>query len=342
MRMLPLRRYGAATAFLMPATTRGGFWHTWRTCFIPQGGAALSRFSATLDVLCVGYACHDIVASVDVFPRIDTKAEVRGILEQGGGPAATAAVTIARLGGKAALLSAVGDDERGGRILRELEAEGVDISACVRCDGATSPLSLVIADRAAGTRTILYAGGTMILRASDLDPRLITGARVMLVDTDLLEATPGACRLARRVGVPVVLDAGEPKPTVHELLPLADYVVPPLATARWLTGVEEPEGAARALLKGRAKAVVVTMGAEGYVVATLEGVRRGPAFKVDTVDTTGAGDAFHGAFALALAWGRPVPDAARFAAAVAALKCRAPGGRTGLPTLAEVEALLGG
>lgn len=300
----------------------------------------MSGSSPRLDVLCVGYACHDLVASVSNFPRIDTKTEVERLLEQGGGPAATASVAIARLGGKVALLSAVGDDERGKRILRDLEAEGVDVSACVADPGTTSPLSLVVVDRLGGTRTIFYASGTMKLRERDLAPELVASAKVMLVDTDLQEATPRACGMARQAGVPVVLDAGEPKPAVHELLPLADYPAPPLETARWLTGEREPEEAARALLRGNARAVVVTMGADGYVVATPEGVWRDPAFRVEAVDTTGAGDAFHGGFALALARGMGAREAARFAAAVAALKCRKPGGRTGLPTLAEVEALL--
>ncbi len=300
----------------------------------------MSYYSRDRDVLCVGFATHDIVASVEGFPRLDTKSEVRGLLEQGGGPAATASVTVARLGGKVALLSAVGDDERGSRILRELEAEGVDVSACARHPGETSPLSLVIVDRLGGTRTIFYSTGTMKLLRSDLNPEWIAGTKVVLADTDLPEATPDVCKIARAAGVPVVLDAGEPKSAVHELLPLADYVIPPLDTARWLTGVEDPEEAAGALLTSHVRAVVVTMGADGYVVAMPEGVWREPAFEVQVADTTGAGDAYHGAFALALAWGQPAREAARFAAAVAALKCRAPGGRTGLPTLAEVESFL--
>ena len=300
----------------------------------------MARSSLKLDVLCAGFACHDVVASVDRFPPLDTKAPVQGLLEQGGGPAATASVAIARLEGRVALLSAVGDDERGARILRELQAEGVDVSACVRERGASSPLSLVVVDLAASTRTIFYSSGTMRLRRSDLRPDLIASARVLLVDTDLPEATPDACRIAREAGVPVVLDVGEPKPLALELLPEADYPVPPLETARWLTGATEPEDAALGLLRGHARAVVVTMGAQGYVVATPEGVWREPAFQVDVADTTGAGDAFHGGFALAIARGMEAREAARFASAVAGLKCRKPGGRTGLPSLGEVEDML--
>lgn len=296
--------------------------------------------TATADVVCVGSACQDVLLSVDSFPPVDTKKPVDEITEQGGGPAATASVAIARLGGRAALISAVGEDARGERILAELRSEGVDVSRCVRLAGTQSTFAMIVVDRSTGTRTIFYASGPGDLPTSDVDAGLIAGAGVLLVDTHLPEAAMEACGIARRAGVPVVLDAGEPKSAINGLLDLADYPVPPLASALRLTGTGDPESAARSLLRGRARGVVVTMGPRGYVVATPDGVWHEPAFRVEAVDTTGAGDAFHGGFALAIARGYPVREAARFAAAVAALKCRMPGGRTGLPTLAEVDALL--
>ncbi len=302
----------------------------------------MSRPSPALDVVCLGMATHDLVAAVDAYPPADSKTEVVELLEQGGGPAATAAVAIARLGGKVALVAAVGDDGRGERILRELADEGVDVSHCVRPAGSVSPVSMVAVDRSTGSRAIFYYRGTAKLLPAHVDPRLIASARVLLADANLPEAALEACGAARQLGVPVVLDAGEPKPGVEELMALADYPVPPIDAAGRLSGEEDPERAAAALLRGSARAVVVTLGSEGYAVATPAGVWRERAFEVRAVDTTGAGDAFHGAFALALAWGMDVRGAARFAAAAAALKCREPGGRTGLPSLVEVEALLEG
>jgi sugar/nucleoside kinase (ribokinase family) len=286
-------------------------------------------------------ATHDLVAAVDGFAPPDSKVRVDDLLEQGGGPAATAAVAIARLGGRVALVSAVGADHRGEQILAELAAEGVDVSGCVRPAGSRSPVSMVTVERVTGSRNIHNYTGTASLAPSDVDPEVVAAAGLLLVDANLPEAAAAACRAARRAGVPVVLDAGEPKAGVEDLVALADYPVPPIGAARWLTGESEPERAALALLRGPARAVVVTMGTDGYVVASAEGVWREPAFRVEVVDTTGAGDAFHGGFAFSLARGTPAREAARFGAAVAALKCRRPGGRTGLPSLAEVEALLG-
>ncbi len=294
----------------------------------------------SLDVLCLGLANHDLLVAVEGYPPPDAKMEALDLEEQGGGPAASASVAIARLGGKVALLSTVGDDERGERILADLAKEGVDVSRCTRAPGTSSSLSVIVVDRKAGTRNVFHYLGTMPFRVEQVDPVLVRSARVLLVDSQMPRSALEATGIAREAGVPVVVDPGEPKPGVEELMAAADYLIPPVNMALWVTGEEDPERAGVALLGRGAKAVVVTLGAAGYLVATAEGVRRESAFPVEVVDTTGAGDAFHGGFAFALARGRPLLEAARFAAAVAALKCRKPGGRAGLPTLSEVEELL--
>ncbi len=294
-----------------------------------------------LDVLCLGFANDDLLVAVAGYPPPDAKVEALELEEQGGGPAATAAVAVARLGGRVALLSTVGDDQRGERILADLAREGVDVSHCHRLPGACSSVSLVIVDRSAGTRNVFRYLGDRQFELEELDPNLVRGSRVLLVDPHLPNSALAATRIARKAGVPVVLDPGEPKPGLEELLAVADYLVPPVRTALWVTGETDSERAAELLLRRNgARAVVVTMGARGYAVATEEGSWREDAFPVEVVDTTGAGDAFHGGFAFALAQGQSVREAARFAAAVAALKCRKPGGRAGLPTLPEVERLL--
>ncbi len=295
----------------------------------------------TTDVLCVGIAVQDVLLSVEGYPPADAKVRVSGVVEQGGGLAATAAVAVARLGGRAALVAAVGDDPRGAQMLEELAREGVDVSACRRCVGAVSPFSTVVVDRFSGTRTIFFCPGSTALPPDAVEPSLVRGARVLLVDALRVEAAERAALVAREAGIPVVFDAGEPGPEPR-LMALADYPIPPLWAAREVSGEGDPERAALALLRAPAKGVIVTMGPAGYVVATSEGLWREAAFEVETVDTTGAGDAFHGAFALGLAWGYPVRRAARLGAAVAALKCRKPGGRMGLPGFAEVRALVDG
>jgi sulfofructose kinase len=303
----------------------------------------LSESTGSLDVLCVGFATHDLLAAVSSYPPSDAKTEVIELEEQGGGPAASAAVAVARLGGRVALVAAVGDDERGETILAGLQREGVDVSHCRRVAGAQSPLSLVVVDRSAGTRSVLYHRGSATLMPEHVPAELVASARVVLVDAMMPGAALEAARLAQQVGVPVILDAGTLKPGVKTLLASVDYAIPPLATAMQIAGESEPGMAALALLRKGMAAVIVTMGHDGYVVASWnDGVIRGESFQVEVVDSTGAGDAFHGGFAFALARDYLVPEAARFASAVAALKCRVPGGRAGLPTLAEVQTLLSG
>jgi sulfofructose kinase len=303
----------------------------------------LSQSTGLLDVLCVGFATHDLLAAVAGYPPSDAKTQVIDLEEQGGGPAATAAVAVARLGGGVALVAAVGDDQRGETILAELEREEVDVSHCRRIPGARSPLSLIVVDRSTGTRSVLYSRGSATLMPEYVPADLVARARVVLVDAMMPGAALEAARLAQEAGVPVVLDAGALKPGVKTLLASVDYPVPPLSTAVQITGESDPGMAALSLLRKGMGAVVVTMGADGYVVASRsEGVIREESFQVKVVDSTGAGDAFHGGFAFALARDYPLRKAARFASAVAALKCRRPGGRAGLPSLAEVQTLLSG
>jgi sulfofructose kinase len=303
----------------------------------------LAESTGSLDVLCVGFATHDLLAAVSSYPPADAKTEVMDLDDQGGGPAATAAVAIARLGGRVAMVAAVGDDRRGEAILAELGREGVDVSACIRVPGAKSPLSIVIVDRSAGTRSAFSHRGSATLMPEQVPADLVARARVVLVDAMMPGAALEAARLAQEAAVPVVLDAGTMKPGVKTLLASVDYAIPPLATAVQMTGESDPGMAALSLLRKGMVAVVVTMGPDGYALASWnDGVLREGSFQVKVVDSTGAGDAFHGGFAFALARDFDVPEAARFASAVAALKCRKPGGRAGLPGLAEVQTLLSG
>lgn len=291
-------------------------------------------------VLCVGHAVQDFVFTVHEFPSRPVKHRATRFQSVGGGPAATAAVAVARLGGRALLAARVGEDAAAEMIVSELRGYGVDCSQVRRCRGCASSVSAVIVD-AAGERLIV----------NHLDPALPAdpgwlpsprgvGADAVLADTRWPEGAAAALAAARHAGLPAVLDADRPIPPDGALLREATHVAFAADALADYTGITDP---AQALTRVAAELpgwCCVTAGGEGVYVMDAGRTRRVPAFEVPVVDTLGAGDVWHGAFALALAEGRDEAAAVRFASAAAALKVQQPGGREGTPSRAELDEFL--
>jgi len=293
----------------------------------------------------VGCCSLDITLEVSRYPGPDEKLRADQLRLQGGGLTATALVAVARLGGRAAWLGALGDDALARRCLEELEREGVDVSLVRTVPGQSIITAVIVADAAAGTRMILWTDRAQ----PPTSPRQVTEdlvreARVLHVDNFQLPAALRGARLARRLKVPVTADLEPGMAQADELLPLVDYPIVPLEFARARYGTGALRDAARALFEEIAphggRMAIVTAGTRGSYAVGGEVEVHQPAYHVQVVDTTGCGDVFHGAFALSLARGVPAPDALRFSAAAAALKCRALGGRAGIPTRREVEDFL--
>lgn len=261
--------------------------------------------------------------------------------ESGGGMAANAAVAITRLGGHAGYWGRVADDALGHRILSDLAAEGVDVSGARRVPGARSPCtSILVSDE--GERLIC----SFTDPALDPDPGWLPQHRIADFDVVMADVRwPRGAALvldaARRLGRPALLDAdvGSPE-VVRELATHASHV---LCSEAGLEVVAPgmPHTAALRSLQTPAHAVVgVTLGAKGFLWLEGRSEFHVSAPPITAVDTLAAGDVWHGAFALALAEGRPVEPAARFANAAAAVKCQRVGGRSGAPTRDEVAAML--
>jgi sugar/nucleoside kinase (ribokinase family) len=199
----------------------------------------------------------------------------------------------------------------------------------------------VTVDRRNGERYFTYFPGRGLDPSVEgLDLGRVERAKAVLVDCSWPEAQMAAARRARECGVPVCADVGGVGDRVRELLRHVDYPVYSQACAQHYGGTGSTEGDLRKLAQLGGKAPMVTLGGQGCIWLEDGQVRRLPAFEVEVVDTTGCGDVFHGAFTFGLGQGWDVARNARFASAVAALKCRALGGRTGIPTRAEVEAFL--
>ena len=293
-------------------------------------------------IICVGHAALDFVYRIEAFPETPTKVRSLEHIESGGGMAANAAAAIARLGGPVELWSRIGADNAGARIKTILEADGVDVS-CVRTyEGARSSTSAVIVDGKGDRLIVGERDHAMSMDACWLPLERVAGAAAVLSDLRWLEGTLAAFEFARAAGVPTLLDADlGGAGALADYLCLTDYAIfsAPALDAFAPEG-DDRERLGRVLSLGVSHAGV-TRGAQGYFWLSGSGkAGHQPAFASEVVDTTGAGDAFHGAFAWAVASGLAAPECARVAAAVSALKCRRLGARSGLPTLDELKSFL--
>lgn len=295
-------------------------------------------------VICVGHAALDYVYRIEAFPPSPTKVRSLEHLESGGGMAANAAATIARLGGKVELWSRTGGDSAGERIHKFLKADGVDIDYVRTYEHARSSTSAVIVDKAGERLIIGERDHAMPMESSWLPLDHIAGAAAVLSDLRWLEGTRDAFTAARAHGVPTLLDAdlgGGVGALLAEFLALTDYAIFSGPALDIFAPEMDERAQLQKVLASGVRHAGVTRGAGGYSWLAQSGASgHQPGFPADVVDTTGAGDAFHGAFTWALANGRSAQDCARIAAAAAALKCRRLGARAGLPTRAELEDFL--
>ena len=297
-----------------------------------------------MDVVGLGYCNWDYLGIVDRIPEFDAPVrDMADFLEAGGGPVATALVALARLGVRTGHLGVLGDDEPGSKIRRALEEEGVDVCRLRVQHGARSKVSLVLVEAATGRRSIVcYRGTHDELRLQDGDREYVTAARFLHLDGNQMGAAITAAHWMREAGGTVVLDANKPRAHLDELLPLVDVLITNSTFPEAYTGHENLSRAQHELMGAGSSMIVTTLGEDGCVCRTADSCVRVPGFAVDVVDTTGAGDAFHGGFIYGLLRGWRVRRSARFAGAVAALSCTALGGRSALPRLQDVEAFLAG
>ena len=290
-----------------------------------------------IDVLSAGLACHDLIFSVERQPAPDEKVFADQFFDCGGGPAANAAVAAARLGASCAFAGYLGNDLFGQRHLAELKQAGVNTDLVVM-GAAPTPLSVIVV-KPDGRRTVInYKGATEPLTADSVDIDHCQ-PKVMLFDGHQSQISQRLVDYARRSGIRTVLDAGSLHSGTRLMVGLVDYVVASEKFARQFSGQKDILDAADELHRA-GTAVVITQGASGLVWQTDAQTGRLPAFEVDAVDTTGAGDAFHGAFAAGLAAEMPWPELLRYASAVAAICCCKFGARLGMPTADAVDEFL--
>jgi sulfofructose kinase len=292
-------------------------------------------------IICVGHAALDRIYRIEAFPPEPTKVRALEHVESGGGMAANAAVAIARLGGRAELWSRTGEDAAGNAIRAGLKAERVDVRYVQSFEGARSSTSAIIVDGKGERLIVGQRDAGMPSGTSWLPLERVKEADAVLADVRWLEGLRAVFTRARKENVPTILDADlGAREALTGILKLSDYAIFCAPALReFAVGDTDAERLAHVLSFGPRHAGV-TLGRDGYLWRERDGGGGTPACNVSVTDTTGAGDAFHGAFALMVADGRPTPDCARIAAAVAALKCTRLGSRAGLPSRAELDAYL--
>jgi sulfofructose kinase len=293
-----------------------------------------------MDIIVIGYNAFDVTVPFQGLPYLDSKNAVPEILHGGGGPGATAAVCLARLGARVRLVTVFGDDECASIQRHELESAGVDCSLSYTAADHRSAQAVILVDRQRETRTIFWSRGTLPELSSDaVDPQWLDGCDLLYCDGHEPLAAVRLARAARRRGLPVVLDAGSVREGIRELVTCCTDVISSRGFAPALTGFEDALQAMCALRALGPERVAMTFGHAGVLALSLtaEEAFHVPAYDVEVRDTTGAGDVFHAGYAFSRARGEPWHACLELGAAVAALKCRDWGGRRGLPSLIEAE-----
>ena len=288
----------------------------------------------------LGYCGVDHLCIVPRIP-IDDKVQAVKILEQGGGPVSTAIVAASRLGAQTVLISALGSDSRADTILKDLAREGVDTSSIKLRLGAESPVAFCWIQQDSGKRSIVWNHGSVNpLLPEEVNVKIVRESGLLHLDGHHIEAAIRAAETAREAGTVVMLDAGTIVPGIESLMELADIIIASEKFAENFTGEKDSELAVEKLFVKNTMFAAVTLGIKGSIGFAGGKLYHQAAMQVEVVDTTGAGDVFHGAFAYKYINGGKWQECMCFASAVAALKCTKLGGRTGIPDLITVNNFL--
>ncbi len=299
----------------------------------------------TIDLIGIGDPFLDLVIEIDQLPKSNTNCPMHSRCFQGGGNVATALVAASRLGLRTALVGSVGDDLFGKMSLTDLEYNKVDISKMIVQNGKKSNFSVCVAERAIkGKEFIVGHGDFENIPPEGIDKDYIQSAK-MLHTGLITPAVVKACELMHQGGGKVSIDAPYYKPFVYENYKHFDIFI---GSEMYYDAMCEAqgydpsdyEGNMNTLRQAGCEIVIFTFGADGCRGVYDSGYFEIPAIPVDVVDTTGAGDVFHGAFDFAYLQGYDAKKCAEFATGVSAIKCTRPGGRSGIPTLDVLERFL--
>ncbi|MDD2738692.1 MAG: PfkB family carbohydrate kinase [Methylomonas lenta] len=291
--------------------------------------------TASFDVLCLGHASYDLVFSVPHHPNADEKLFADSLLGCGGGPAANAAVTVAKLGFKAAFAGYLGRDAYGDNHLKELQIAGVSTDWVIRGDSPT-PLSVIMVKPDGKRALINYKGNTKALPADSIDFSEVS-AKTILFDGHEPQLSLALLEKFNHKTIHSILDAGSLHDGTRALMDKVSYLV---CSEKFALEFAKDTKSALSQLAALSPNVVITLGEQGLIWQRGQESGQLAAPPVTAVDTTGAGDAFHGAFAAAIAAKLDWLEVLRYASVAGALCCTQMGARPGLPSLQKHNNLL--
>jgi sulfofructose kinase len=299
--------------------------------------------TVTPGILCIGMPVRDLTFRIEELPGRGMKVNASHFEEICGGNALNAAIGIARLGGRAWMSGPMGDARESSSryMFDKMAEEGIDAGHIVHMPGLVTPISNIMIDPS-GERTIVTFRDPELwkVRLPDAE-ELLRDCQAILTENRCAEFCTEVCAEARRRGIPVVVDVDRPMSLREGLLTASSHLVFSSEALRATAGIDDDGEALRKIAQLTTSFVAVTRGPQGTLWLDEQGKQRQtPAFPVHTVDTLGAGDIFHGAFALAITENQSIPAALRFGSAAAALKCTRFGGAFAAPRRAEVEELL--
>ena len=294
-------------------------------------------------ILCIGMPVRDLTFRIDQLPERGFKVNASHFDEICGGNALNGAIGIARLGGRAAICGPMGDArETSSRyIFDKLAHEGIDTSQIVHIPNLVTPISNIMIDPS-GERTIVTFRDPELwkVKLPDTD-QLLADCSAILTENRCAEFCTDLCAEARRRGIPVIVDVDRTMSLREGLLTASSHLVFSSEALQATAGIQDDGEALKKIAKLTPSFVAGTRGSKGTLwLDEQQNLQETPAFPVHTVDTLGAGDVFHGAFALAITEHQELRQALRFASAAAALKCTRFGGAFAAPQRAEVSALL--
>lgn len=289
------------------------------------------------DIIGIGAAVHDTLMVVNTYPTEDTKVRANKIIQSGGGPCATGLVAASKLGAKCGYIGVLSEDSGGVFLLEDFKKYNIDTGSIKTEKGYSSFSSYVIINDRASTRTCIFSRGDLPELCLDAKQKdIIKEAKILMVDGNELNAAVEATHCAKENNTKVLYDAGGLYEGIDRLLPYADILIPSEEFALKYTGENNAQDAAKKLYcMFKPDVVVVTCGERGGILCEGSRCREYPAFDVEIIDTNGAGDVFHGAFAYAQVQGYDYYKSCIFSSGVSALKCTRLGAREGAPSYKE-------
>jgi len=294
-------------------------------------------------ILCIGMPVRDLTFRIEELPERGFKVNASHFEEICGGNALNAAIGIVRLGGRASICGPMGDVREASAkyIFEKLAHEGIDTKHIMHMRGLVTPISNIMIDPS-GERTIVTFRDPELWKVRLPDAgELLEDCQAILTENRCAEFCTDLCAEARRRGIPVIVDVDRTMSLREGLLTASSHLVFSSEALQSTASVRDNAEALKKIAKFTPSFVAGTRGAQGTLwLDEQHKLRETPAFPVHTVDTLGAGDVFHGAFALAITESQDIPSALRFASAAAALKCTRFGGAFAAPQRAEVEQLL--